>query len=220
MVQINENMVAPGLSPREAAFVTGLSEKTINQAIDRLEVEPLPTRRAHDRERMLAFPELVYLRLRDQVGRLLSPEGKRKLRQQLGQATGNPTQSVVVNIGPLQVNIAIEVEALRKRLEEMERVRSFVLMDPAIRAGEPVVRGTRIGVHTLADLAAQGAPAEELLEDYPSLTAESLEAALTWARMYPRRGRPRRAPWKDGAAIHRGPPLTPGTGGSSDPVPD
>jgi uncharacterized protein (DUF433 family) len=204
MVQINRRMSEPGLSPREAAFVTGLSEKTINQAIDRAEVAPLPTRRADDRGRILAFPELVYLRLRGQVGRLLSPEGKRKLRQQLEQAVDSPKHPTVVNIGPLQVNIAIEVDALRKRLEEMAHICSFVTMDPNIRAGEPVVRGTRIGIHTLADLAAQGAPAEELLEDYPSLTPESLEAALAWARMYPRRGRPPRAPWQNGVVIRRG----------------
>lgn len=204
MVQINRRMSGPGLSPREAAFVTGLSEKTINQAIDRAEVAPLPTRRADDRERMLAFPELIYLRLRGEVGRLLSPEGKRKLRQQLGHATGDPKLPTVINIGPLQVNIAIEVEALRERLEEMAHIHSFVAIDPDVRAGEPVVRGTRIGIHTLADLAAKGAPAEELLEDYPALTPESLEAALTWARMYPRRGRPPCAPWKDGVVIRRG----------------
>ena len=72
-------MSPAGLSPREAAFVTGLPEKTINQAIDRAEVQTLPTRRIEDRERTLAFPELVYLRLRGEVGELLSPEGKRKL---------------------------------------------------------------------------------------------------------------------------------------------
>ncbi len=201
---IERRTSGPGLSPREAAFVTGLSEKTINQAIDRAEVEPLPTRRVDGRERMLPFPELVYLRLRGQVGRLLSPEGKRKLRQQLGEAAGNPDHPEVVHIGALEVNVAPEVTWLKERLAEMERLWSYVTIDPAVRAGEPVVRGTRIPVHVLGDLAAQGAPTEELLEDYPSLTAESLQAALAWVRMYPRRGRPPRAPWKDGVVIRRG----------------
>jgi uncharacterized protein (DUF433 family) len=204
MVQINRRMIGPGFSPREAAFVTGLSEKTINQAIDRAEVVPLPARGAEDRERMLAFPELVYLRLRGQVGRLLSPEGKRKLRQELGQVAGKPKHPAVVTIGALKVNVAPELKTLRKKLAEIKHMWSFVTIDPEVRAGEPVVRGTRIGIHALADLAAQGAPAEELLEDYPSLTPESLDAALAWARMYPRRGRPRRAPWKDGVVIRRG----------------
>jgi uncharacterized protein (DUF433 family) len=204
MVQLNRRIADLGLSPREAAFVTGVSEKTINQAIDRAEVEPLPTRRVDDRERMLAFPELVYLSLRGEVGRLLSPEGKRKLRQQLGEGAENREPPTVVYVGPLQVNLAPTLTKLRERLEEMEHMWSFVTIDPEVRAGEPVVRGTRIGVHTLADLAAQGAPTDELLEDYPSLTPESLDAALTWARMYPRRGRPPQAPWKDGVVIRRG----------------
>lgn len=205
MVQINRRISSPGLSLREAAFVTGLSEKTINQAIDRLEVEPLPTRRAEDRERKLPFAQLLYLRLRSHVGRLLSPEGKRKLRQQLERTAASPEQlPSVVDVGGLRVNLTKEADSLRERLAEMERLWSFVTIDPNVRAGEPVVRGTRISIHMLADLAAQGAPPEELLEDYPSLTPESLEAALTWARMYPRRGRPPRAPWKDGIVLRRG----------------
>jgi uncharacterized protein (DUF433 family) len=193
------------LSPREAAFATDLSEKTINQAIDRAEVETLPARRAEDRERMLAFPDLVYLRLRNRVGSLLSAEGKRRLRDELVQAAGGPRHPDVISIGPINVHIAVEVGALRERLKEMERLWSFVTIDPEVRAGEPVVHGTRIAVHTLADLAAQGAPEKELLEDYPSLSRESLNAALAWARMYPRRGRPPSAPaWKNGVVIRRG----------------
>lgn len=196
---------ARALSPREAAFVTDLPEKTINQAIDRAEVETLPARRAEDRERTLAFPDLVYLRLRSHVGSLLSAEGKRRLRHELGQAAGGPKHPDVISIGPINVHVAVEVRALREKLKEMERVWSFVAINPEVRAGEPVVRGTRISVHTLADLAAQGAPEEELLEDYPSLSRESLDAALTWARMYPRRGRPPSPPpWKNGVVIRRG----------------
>ncbi len=192
------------LSPREAAFATDLSEKTINQAIDRAEVQTLPTRRADDRERMLAFPELVYLRLRSQVGSLLSAEGKRRLRHKLVQAAGEAEYPEVVSLGAMDVKIALQVKTLLERLQEMERMWSFVNIDPEVRAGEPVVRGTRISIHMLSDLAAQGAPQEELLEDYPSLTPESLQAALTWARMYPRRGRPPVAPpWKNGTVIRR-----------------
>jgi uncharacterized protein (DUF433 family) len=194
----------PGLSPREAAFVTGLSEKTINQAIDRLEVEALPTRRTGDRERMLGLAELLYLRLRAQVGSLLSPEGKRTLRKQLSQAVGTARPPDVVILGPLVIKIAPEFQALTEKLREVERVWTFVTVNTQVRAGEPVIRGTRIPVYMLAELSVQGAPAQELLEDYPSLTPESLEAALAFARLYPRRGRPPRGPWKEGVVIKRG----------------
>jgi uncharacterized protein (DUF433 family) len=78
---------------------------------------------------------------------------------------------------------------------------SVVVSDPEIRGGEPVVRGTRIPVHTLAELARQGAPRDELLEDYPSLTPETLDAALLYARMHPERDRPRTPPWTNGLVL-------------------
>jgi uncharacterized protein (DUF433 family) len=190
------------VSPREAVFVTGLSEKTINQAIDRKEVQTLPTRRAGEHERLLDFPELLYLSLRDSVGRLLSPEGKRMLRQQLDVLRATPGPAGL-SMGPLELNISAEVEALNGRLERVEQTRSFVSVDPQVRGGEPVVRGTRIPVSVLADLDRQGASREELLEDYPALTAESLEAALFYAQLYPRRGRPRRAPWRRNGVVVR-----------------
>lgn len=191
------------VSPREAVYVTGLSEKTINQAIDRKEIQTLPAQRAGEHERLLGFPELLYLSLRDSVGRLLSPEGKRMLRQQLDVLRATPGPAGV-SMGPLELNIGPEVEALTERLARIEQARSFVSVDPLVRAGEPVVRGTRIPVSVLADLDRQGATHEELLEDYPSLTEESLEAALVYARLYPRRGRPRRAPWRNGVVVRRG----------------
>ena len=78
---------------------------------------------------------------------------------------------------------------------------SIVMIDPQVCGGMPVVRGTRIAVHTLADLAGQGAPDEELLEDYPSLTAESLSAALAYARAHPRRNQPVRTPCTGGTVV-------------------
>ncbi|HEY0023104.1 MAG TPA: DUF433 domain-containing protein [Longimicrobium sp.] len=78
---------------------------------------------------------------------------------------------------------------------------SMVMIDPQVCGGMPVVRGTRIAVHTLADLAGQGAPHEELLEDYPSLTAESLSAALEYARANPRRNQPAPTPWVGGTVV-------------------
>src|SRR4051812_13333598 len=98
------------VSPREAGFVTGLSEKTINQAIDRKEVRTLPARRKGESERLLGLPELVYLSVRDSVGQLLSPAGKRMLRQQLDALQASPFPGGVT-MGGLELNIEGDVEA-------------------------------------------------------------------------------------------------------------
>lgn len=190
------------VSPREAVFVTGLSEKTINQAIDRKEIPTLPARRTGEHERLLGFPELLYLSLRDSVGHLLSPAGKRMLLQRLDVLRAEQMPGGLT-MGPLELNIGPQVEAVVGRLERVELTRSFVSVDPQVRGGEPVVSGTRIPVSVLADLERQGATREELLEDYPALTAESLEAALFYAQLYPRRGRPRRAEWRRNGVVVR-----------------
>lgn len=200
---LERRVTLTAVSPREASYVTGLSEKTVNQAIDRKEVDTLPARRKGENERLIGFPELIYLSLRDRVGPLLSAEGKRKLRQQLDRLQASPHPGGV-SMGPLHLSIAGDIDAVVEKLSQVERANSFVISDPDVRAGEPVVRGTRITVAMLADLARQGAPREELLEDYPALTEESLDAALLFARLYPRRGRPRRAPFRDGEVIRPG----------------
>ena len=193
MIASRDRRTGPqGLSPREAAFATGVSEKTINQAIDRDEVYTLPRRRLGDRDRMLGFAELVYLRLREGAGRLLSPEGRRQLRQQLTQACAEGEPPAVISIGAVEVHVAPEVRALREKLAEIQAARALVAADLE-QAGEPVLRGPRISVHSLGDKLRQGVTRQELLEDHPALTPELLDAALLYARLYPRRGRPRRA---------------------------
>jgi uncharacterized protein (DUF433 family) len=85
------------------------------------------------------------------------------------------------------------------RLAALDRSAALVVSDPDIRAGEPIVRGTRVPVYAVAEMKQQGASDAELLEDFPSLTPESLDAALTYAATHPRRGRPKRAPWHTAA---------------------
>jgi len=87
-------------------------------------------------------------------------------------------------------------EEMTERLAEATAARFAVVSDPEIRSGEPVVRGTRIPVHLLQDLVAQGATHDELLADYPSLDDQRLRLALLYAKNHPRAGRPRKRPWQ------------------------
>lgn len=64
-------------------------------------------------------------------------------------------------------------------------LQQYVSIRPDVRAGGPVVRGTRVPVHLLADLSDQGASREALLEDYPAVSPEALDAALRHARLRP-----------------------------------
>jgi len=66
----------------------------------------------------------------------------------------------------------------------------MVHSDPAIMAGAPVFRGTRVPVYLIADMIEHGTPIAEILEGYPSLTREMVGYAGIYATTHPRRGRP------------------------------
>jgi hypothetical protein len=55
----------------------------------------------------------------------------------------------------------------------------------------------------IAEFLGKGVPRAEILEDYPSLDEESLDAAVRYAELYPRRGRPKEAPWRSREPTHR-----------------
>jgi uncharacterized protein (DUF433 family) len=59
--------------------------------------------------------------------------------------------------------------------------RDRIVLDPAIRSGKPVIRGTRIAVADILDYLAGGMTAAEILADFPDLHEEDIRAALAFA---------------------------------------
>lgn len=47
--------------------------------------------------------------------------------------------------------------------------------------GEMVVKGTRVTVRTLLASLAEGAPVEEILEDFPTVSREAMRAVIAFA---------------------------------------
>lgn len=56
-----------------------------------------------------------------------------------------------------------------------------ITADPTIMAGAPTIRGTRVTVSAVLGQLAAGSTLEQLLIDYPSLTADDIYAALAFA---------------------------------------
>lgn len=62
-----------------------------------------------------------------------------------------------------------------------EQLLQRITLDPAVMAGKPVIRGTRIPVALLVRMVAQSIPDEDILREYPSLQAGDIKAALLYA---------------------------------------
>lgn len=56
-----------------------------------------------------------------------------------------------------------------------------IAFDPEICGGRPRIAGTRVRVSDIVAAMAEGASAEEILEDFPYLSAEDIFAALSYA---------------------------------------
>jgi len=57
---------------------------------------------------------------------------------------------------------------------------------PGVHGGDACIRNTRIAVWTLIQLQKLGRTEEQLLEDYPSLTAADINAVWGYYRTHPR----------------------------------
>ncbi len=56
-----------------------------------------------------------------------------------------------------------------------------ITSNPEIFGGKPIVRGQRISVELVLSLLAQGVSQQDLLQDYPSLEAQDIQACLAYA---------------------------------------
>jgi len=57
----------------------------------------------------------------------------------------------------------------------------WVVVDPNICAGKPAIRGTRIMVKNILGMIAGGYTLDQVLQAYPELTREMVDAALQYA---------------------------------------
>jgi uncharacterized protein (DUF433 family) len=59
--------------------------------------------------------------------------------------------------------------------------RQYIVRDPAICGGEPVVRGTRVTVRTVLASLAEGMSVAEIVKDFPTLDEEAVRAIIAFA---------------------------------------
>ena len=55
-----------------------------------------------------------------------------------------------------------------------------IWIDPARCGGKPCIRGHRIWVSLILDLMASGMTSAQILQDYPGLTVEDLQACIAY----------------------------------------
>jgi uncharacterized protein (DUF433 family) len=83
------------------------------------------------------------------------------------------------------VSDAVHRQDLRNLLHftiEMKTLPGRITIDPQTCGGKPVFSGTRVPVYVVLEMLANRERPEEILAEFPNLTAADLQDALTFAR--------------------------------------
>ncbi len=59
--------------------------------------------------------------------------------------------------------------------------RKYITIEPGKRSGQPCIRGMRMTVQDVLQYLASGMSLEEVLDDFPYLTREDIQACLAYA---------------------------------------
>jgi uncharacterized protein (DUF433 family) len=63
----------------------------------------------------------------------------------------------------------------------MSNWKNYIHSDSEVLLGKPVVKGTRLSIDFILKLYAAGWTTEQILENYPQLTQESIQAVFAFA---------------------------------------
>jgi hypothetical protein len=173
---------ALSLTLNEAGYVVGQSRATINRAIDQGMIKARLFRRGKAQVRKVGGAELRFLALAAQIGKDLTPAARRKIYEAIRRAQPDASR---LELGVMELKLTDVDRGINERLRRLEQVKALVDEAPP----EPVLRGTDVPVHIVAALARRQ-NISEIIEDYPVLTTEQVEAAVEYAKVYPRTGRP------------------------------
>jgi uncharacterized protein (DUF433 family) len=181
-------------TPAEVSAMTGASVKAVYKMLG----ERLPSERSvRSEQRSLTRLAAICFVIDREMPTDVPLEVRRQLYATILEQNTEASVRCERGILSYEVNVKAVAERVSKDLARYQAAMQLIVEDEAIQGGAATFRGTRILVHQIADLLAQGADEAELREDYPRLTPEMLAAAPMYARAHPKRGRPRKPVWRN-----------------------
>jgi uncharacterized protein (DUF433 family) len=100
-------------------------------------------------------------------------------------------RQTVVRAAAVVIDARAAAKAVRSGLDQLAKARRVVSSASGVLRGAPVFKGTRIPVHDIASMLANGDKPAAIVKAYPQLDEERIRLAAIYASAYPRRGRPR-----------------------------
>jgi uncharacterized protein (DUF433 family) len=174
------------MTANEAASVTGVPLRQVHRIIDAGLLEGA-VRRGGANGRLLPRQALVALKLAHQTANVLTLEGRRAV----AAASIRSPQRSLIGVHSVVVDARPAAESVRSGLDRLGKSLAIVSVSRGVLGGTPVFKGTRIPVHDIADMLANGDKPAAIVKAYPQLDLMRIHLAAIYAQAYPRRGRPR-----------------------------
>lgn len=186
------------LTMTEAAVASRVPLKQVHRIID-AGLLPGAVETRHG-TRLIGVSGLLALKLAYVTAGALKPEARRRAVLRVLEA---PDSSEVRERAVVVVLEGIGAE-LNEGLAELAAAREMVSIDPEVLDGTPCFASTRIPVHDVADMLANGDTPAALLQAYPAIDERRIRLASVYAAAYPRRGRPKHGPaWRGSPSTSR-----------------
>lgn len=166
----------------EAGFLVDRPPVEVQRAVDKKVIRPILQGQGARKQRFFGKAELRFLKVDPSLGSALSPQGKKLLYKEFSRL---PDTARVATIGIIAVDIRKTDGELKARLKMLQDAKQAI----DSRGDEPFIKGTDLKAYQIAALSPQ-LSIDEILEDYPSLKRSQVEAAINYARAYPKSGRP------------------------------
>ena len=176
------------LSVNEAAKVTGVPLKQVHRIIDAGLLGDAV--RCEKGSRVILGKALVGLKFAYETTDILTLRGRMGFIRYLLEDPEVKTvreDAVSIDVRPMKSDV-------QRRLTALEKAKKMITINKDVLGGTPCFRGTRVAVHDIAEMVANGDNVSAILAAYPILTERLVHAAATYADAYPRRGRPRQRP--------------------------
>lgn len=193
-------IAAATLTPGEVAELSGAPKRIIEKAIEErvLSVRLRSSRDApRRRRRMLPTYAVAYAAIVKKLDLKLTSAQKKRLITKLADLKPAAIRTARVELVPaVELDVGRLVEDVMDRAERYRITRdASIVSDEAIKGGTPVIRGTRMTVHSVLGRIEHGETVDDILNENPDLSREAIEAAVIYARTHPLIGRPGGRPW-------------------------
>ena len=185
----------------EAADLAETSPRAVEKAIEEgiVEVRRAPASKASGRRRRLLSAESIYyMAFLKKCDLQLSKKHKHHLWGWFKQTPSSRLLTARCRLLPgVDIKPGEVLRPIRNRVTWYAGARRrWIEINPKVKGGTPVIKGTRVSVYSVAGRLDHGESVDDIVKDNPDLPRDAIEAAAAYARANPLVGRPGARLWR------------------------